>query len=120
MPARLGRRRMPGLAGLEPSSRFCRVKFSDKKEFQQALLWGYTWSLDSESINLAPTNACRRAEPPAAATSFHPVASEKASAAWAPTHRECRLGVHSIPGTHTWPAESSSNLRGYPGCAGRW
>lgn len=30
MPERLGGCRVSGLAGLEPSARFCRVKFSDK------------------------------------------------------------------------------------------
>lgn len=47
---------------------------------------------------------------------FHPMAFEKASAAWAPTHRECGLGVHRAPGTHT--AESSSTLAGTPGAPG--
>lgn len=30
MPAGLGRRWVPGLAGLEPNAHFCRVKFPDK------------------------------------------------------------------------------------------
>lgn len=38
MPARLGRRRVPGLAGLEPSARFCRLKFSEKN-FSRPTLW---------------------------------------------------------------------------------
>lgn len=40
----------------------------------------------------APTHAHRRAEPPAAAKSFRPVAFEKASAAWAPTRRQWSAG----------------------------
>lgn len=118
MPARLGRRRVPGLAGLEPSSRFCRVKFSDKNFSRPALR--YTWAPDSESIYSAPTHACRRTEPPAAATPFHPKAFEKASAAWAPTHRECRLGIRSAPGTHTGQkaALPSAGTLGAPSASG--
>lgn len=37
MPARLGRRWVPGLAGLEPSAHFCRVK-SDKNFSRPTLL----------------------------------------------------------------------------------
>lgn len=65
MPERLGRRRVPGLAGLEPSARFCRDKFSDKNFSRPALR--YTWAPDSESMYSAPTHACRRTEPSAAA-----------------------------------------------------
>lgn len=66
MPARLGRRRVPGLAGLEP-----RAPASAARNFLTRISAGLLCGIPGHQIpNLctrAPTHACRRAEPSAAA-----------------------------------------------------
>jgi hypothetical protein len=77
-----------------------RVKFSDKN-FSRPTLRVHLGT--RFRISLLGPNPCLQGglSTQAAAKAFHPVAFEKTSAAWVPTHRECRLGVHSAPGTHT-------------------
>lgn len=61
MPEGLGRCRVSGFAGLEPSARFCRVKFSDKN-FNRPTLRAHLGTR-SRVYLLGRSHACRRAEP---------------------------------------------------------